>query len=239
MKNFTTIVNTVNKVNEKMKNLTNNVEVMQSELMKTILSVNNNASNLSEQLETHSNRLDALRSNIQELTVNTNAIQSGINGVRSTANVNNGRLGGHESRLDDLNAKVNAINSRAFLSAWVPGEKIMSTNEIIPFTTIIAQHGISSVSSMTSRGVFTCEKAGYYLVSFFVSSKSLKAEAILYKNSSTLARVIKSGDSNYDSHAAMTITQLDTGDVLSVKAGTNDMNVYNTYDSGFTILQIY
>ncbi|XP_071122053.1 uncharacterized protein R10E11.5-like [Mytilus edulis] len=239
IKNFTSMVNTVNKVNEKMKNLTNHVEIMQSELRKTILSVNNNASNLSEQLETHSKRLDALRSNIQELTVNTNAIRSGMNGVRSTASVNNERLGGHESRLDDLNDKVNAINSRAFLSAWVPTQKTMASGEVISFTTVNARHGISSASSMTSRGQFTCEKAGYYLVSFFVSSKSLKAEAILYKNSSKLARAIKSGDDNYESHAAMTITQLNVGDNLYVKAHTNDMNVYNTYDSGFTILQIY
>ncbi|VDI63156.1 Hypothetical predicted protein [Mytilus galloprovincialis] len=92
---------------------------------------------------------------------------------------------------------------------------------------------------MTSRGQFTCEKAGYYLVSFFVSSKSLKAEAILYKNSSKLARAIKSGDDTYESHAAMTISQLNVGDILAVKAYKNGMNVYNTYDSGFTILRIY
>ncbi|VDI63157.1 Hypothetical predicted protein, partial [Mytilus galloprovincialis] len=74
---------------------------------------------------------------------------------------------------------------------------------------------------MTSRGQFTCEKAGYYLVSFFVSSKSLKAEAILYKNSSKLARAIKSGDDTYESHAAMTISQLNVGDILAVKAYKN------------------
>ncbi|XP_052066512.1 uncharacterized protein LOC127706095 isoform X2 [Mytilus californianus] len=240
MKNFTEIFNTLNKdLDEKVKNLNNIVEIVQTELRETILSVNNNASNLVEQLETHSNRLDVLRSNIQELTVNTNAIQSGMNNLMSTANVKNGRLRSHESRLDNLNAKVNVINSRAFLSAWVPDVKTMSTNEIIPFTTINAQHGISRVSSMTSRGEFTCEKAGYYLVSFFVTSKSLKAEAKLLRNSVKIARTMKSGDSNYESHAATTITQLNTGDVLSVKADINDMNVYNTFDSGFTILQIY
>ncbi|XP_063448284.1 uncharacterized protein LOC134727823 [Mytilus trossulus] len=63
--NFTKIVNTVNKnLVGKVKNLTNNVEIMQSEL--------------AEQLEQHSIR-----------------------------------LGGHSSRLDDLNASLNAINSRA------------------------------------------------------------------------------------------------------------------------------
>lgn len=115
----------------------------------------------------------------------------------------------------------------------------MPTGEVIPFTTLNAQHGIKSVSSLISRGVFTCEKPGYYLVSFFVTSKSSKAEASLYRGNTIIATTRKSGDSNYESHAAMTITQLNVGDILSVKAHTNDMNVYNTYDSGFTILQIY
>ncbi|VDI71802.1 Hypothetical predicted protein [Mytilus galloprovincialis] len=65
IKNFTAIFNTVNNnLDEKVKNLTNNVEIMQSELV--------------EQLEQHSNR-----------------------------------LGGHGSRLDDLNASLHAINARA------------------------------------------------------------------------------------------------------------------------------
>lgn len=229
MKNFSIVFNTVNKdLDEKVKNL-----------RETILSVDSNLSNLSEQLKKQSNRLDALYLNIQELTVNTRAIQSDMNKVRSTVNINNGKLGGHDSRLDNLNSKVNDINSRAFLSAWVPSAETMSSGEVIPFTTIKAQHGISSVSSMTSRGVFTCEKSGYYLVSFFVTSKSSKAAALLYRGSTKIARTTKSGDSYYESHAAMTITQLNTGDTLSVKADINDMNVYNTYDSGFTILQIY
>lgn len=85
--------------------------VVQSELGKTILSVNNNASNLVEKLETHSNRLDAFRSNIHELTINTSAIQNDLNNIGVTANVNDGRLRVHDSRLDHLNANVNAINT--------------------------------------------------------------------------------------------------------------------------------
>ncbi|XP_071178787.1 putative leucine-rich repeat-containing protein DDB_G0290503 [Mytilus edulis] len=65
IKNCTAIFNTVNNnLDEKVKNLTNNVEIMQSEL--------------AEQLEQHSNR-----------------------------------LGGHGSRLDDLNASLHAKNARA------------------------------------------------------------------------------------------------------------------------------
>lgn len=115
----------------------------------------------------------------------------------------------------------------------------MSNAEVIPFTSVRAAHGISSSSSMRSRGVFTCEKSGYYLASFFVASKSSKAEAILYRNTAPIARTMKSGDRNYESHAAMAITQLNTGDILSVKAHVDAMNVYSTYDTGFTILQIY
>lgn len=117
MENFTKIVNTVNiELDEKVKNFNNNVEVVQSQLRKTILSVNNNASNLVEQLESHSNRLEAFRSNIQELTINTTAIQSDVIKVRSTANVNDGRLRVHDSRLSHLNVKVNAINTRGKLT---------------------------------------------------------------------------------------------------------------------------
>ncbi|CAG2225595.1 unnamed protein product [Mytilus edulis] len=113
MNYFAKIVNTVNKdLDEKIKNLTNNVEIIQSELRETILSVDNNASILAEQLVKHSNRLDALHSNIQDFSGKTSAIQSDINKVMSTANINNGLLGGHDSRLDDLNAKFSATNSR-------------------------------------------------------------------------------------------------------------------------------
>ncbi|CAC5397666.1 unnamed protein product [Mytilus coruscus] len=102
MKNFSMVFNTVNKdLDEKVKNL-----------RETILSVDSNLSNLTEQLKKHSNRLDALYSNIQGLTVSTSAIQSDMNKIRSTVNINNGKLGGHDSRLDNLNSKVNDINSR-------------------------------------------------------------------------------------------------------------------------------
>ncbi|OPL21259.1 hypothetical protein AM593_10281, partial [Mytilus galloprovincialis] len=151
-------------------------------------------------------------------------------------------IDGLESEIKTLKAK---LDTRAFLTAWVPDSKTMSKNGVIPFTIIKAMHGVRNVSTMTSRGVFTCEKTGYYFVSFFVTSKSplILAPvtlAILYKNKyDILARATKRGGDDYETNAAMTITQLNKGDSLSVRARFDGMNVYNTYDSVFTILQIY
>lgn len=57
-----------------------------------MLSINNEISNLTEQLGTLFSRLDAPISNVQEFTPNKTAMQSDMNKVRSTANINNGRL---------------------------------------------------------------------------------------------------------------------------------------------------
>ncbi|CAC5416510.1 unnamed protein product [Mytilus coruscus] len=180
------IVNTVNKnLDEKVKNLNKNVEIMQSELKETILSVDNNVSILVETLVKHSDRLDALHSNIREFTGKTSAIQSIMNTVRSRANINNKLLGGHDSRLNDLNAKVNAMNSRVALTAHPSSGGTL--HGILKFDNVKFSVGINNLPTYRSTGKFVVEKEGLYLIAVSIFSDANNAYFYIYLNGNRIS----------------------------------------------------
>ncbi|CAC5401332.1 unnamed protein product [Mytilus coruscus] len=145
LKNFTTIFSTENKdLIEKVKNLTNNVDVMQSDLKETIVSVDSNVTNLAGQLENYLTSLEVLRSNLQELTVNTSTIQNAMGKFNITADINNGMLKVHDSKLEGLNATVKDIKDLETFVAPIVDNKGAPLVAIVN-TTNISSHIVRSI----------------------------------------------------------------------------------------------
>ncbi|CAC5366332.1 unnamed protein product [Mytilus coruscus] len=113
MKKVSTTLKTMTKdMEEKVKNLTDFVDTVQSNLRETILSVDNNDSNLAEQLQKHSNKLEEFRSKLQTLNVNTKGSQNGMVKIKSTSEKHGGNLNVLNSTVGALNAQLNEINLR-------------------------------------------------------------------------------------------------------------------------------
>ncbi|CAC5411494.1 C1QL [Mytilus coruscus] len=227
--NLTKIVNTVNiDLDEKVKNLNNNVDIVQSELRKTILSVNYNASNLAEQLKTHSNRLDALRSSILELIVNTSAIQNDVNNVRS----NDGRLRVHVTRLDHLNAKVNAINARERLHV-VAFYAYLSTNRVNPSFHQTLIYDVAKTNSgngyNAATGIFTAPTTGIYVFTWVTRMYEATYSTELMVNNAVVGTSFLRVSHDHDVSASGTVvTKISKGDsvfvrVHSTKGGWGDI----------------
>ncbi|CAG2214663.1 unnamed protein product [Mytilus edulis] len=109
-----------------------------------------------------------------------------------------------------------------------------SSGQIIPFLRVRTSHGINNLSSYKSSGIFTCETEGYYLISFFITTKSAVADMRLYLNESFLARATKHGASDYQTNTAVILYHLNVGDKISVRAGST-FDVWSCNDS-FSIL---
>ncbi|XP_063448277.1 uncharacterized protein LOC134727815 [Mytilus trossulus] len=235
------IVNTANKnLDEKVRNLTTNIEIIQSEFRETILPVDNNASILVETLVKHSNRLDALHSNIQDFSGKTSAIQSDINKVISTANINNGLLGGHESKLVDLNAKFNAMNSRVAMTAHISSASTLSG--IIKFDNVIFSVGINNLPSFKSTGKFVVEKEGLYTISVAIFSDTNGAQYKIYLNDNVISYTSIAYNSSPDTEMVHTgtvvvVRQLRPNDSLWVYFPGNYF-VYGGFSSILTIVKI-
>ncbi|VDI60907.1 Hypothetical predicted protein [Mytilus galloprovincialis] len=122
-----------------------------------------------------------LHSKIQDFSGKTSAIQSDIDKVMSTANNNNGLLVGHDSRLDDLNAKFNAMNSRVAMTAHPSSSATL--RGIIKFDDVTFSVGINNLPTYKSTGKFVVEKEGLYLISVDIFSKTNGAYYQIYKNS--------------------------------------------------------
>ncbi|CAC5401335.1 unnamed protein product [Mytilus coruscus] len=152
-----------------MKKLTNNVDTMHSDLKETIVFVDSNVTNLAGQLKNHLSSLEMLRSNLQELTVNTGTFQNAIGNIKTTADIYNGRLSVQVSKLEDLKATVNDMNLRVALSACAAYHTI-SPPTTIKFQNIITSKGITNqhLTSFKSSGVFVCEVPGLYHISVVI-----------------------------------------------------------------------
>ncbi|CAG2247364.1 unnamed protein product [Mytilus edulis] len=245
-KNLTRTVGTENKdLIEKVKTLTNSVDVMQSDLKETIMSVDSNVTNLEEKLEKHLGSLEMLRSNLLELTVNTSTIQTAIRYIKTTADINNGRLSVHFKKLDDLKATVNEMNSRVALSACVAHTHIAYRPSTIKFPNIITSKGITNqhVTSFKSSGVFVCEVPGLYHISVVIMSGENGATFKISKNNGELMNgyinnYYKNYGYYYHSNAAIVVTDLQKGDSIDIKTVDTTMSIYGYYYSCLTIVKV-
>lgn len=236
---MTKTVDTVNTdLNEKVKKLAINVDIMQSELKETILSIDSNVSNLAGQLENYSNRLNELRLNLQKLTVNTSAIEYGMDQVKAMADINDESLRGHDSKLEALTATINDMNSRVLLCACASGTYTYSSRQVIKFGSIKASNGIKDLDYFRTNGIFICEKEGHYLLSFFITSQNPYASMTIFKNDSNIGRATKHGTSEYQTHTVIVLYHLKVGDAISVQADGTSFDVWSCGDSYFSMLQV-
>ncbi|CAC5401333.1 unnamed protein product [Mytilus coruscus] len=231
-------------LDEKMKKLTNNVDVMQSDLKETIVSVDSNVTNLAGKLENHLSSLEMLRSNLQELTVNTSTIQNAIGNIKTTSDFNDGRLSVQVSKLENLKATVNDMNLRVALSACVASSYTASPSSAIKFPDIKTSEGITNqhLTSFKSSGVFVCEVPGLYHISVVIMSNTNKAYVKISKNNIVL---IKGNIDNYytehqldyHSNAAIVVTELQKDDRIDIKPGKDMLIQSNSY-SCLTIVKV-
>ncbi|CAC5401330.1 unnamed protein product [Mytilus coruscus] len=227
-----------------MKKLTNNVHVMQSDLKETMVSVDSNVTNLAGKLENYLSSLEMLRSNLQELTVNTSTIQNAIGNIKTTSDINNRRLSVQVSKLEDLKATVNDMNLRVAFSACVASSYTAGPSSAIKFPDIKTREGITNqhLTSFKSSGVFVCEVPGLYHISVVIMSNTNKAYVKISKNYIVL---IKGNIDNYytehqldyHSNAAIVVTELQKDDRIDIKPG-KDMLIQSNSESEMICISI-
>ncbi|XP_071123705.1 uncharacterized protein PF3D7_1120000-like [Mytilus edulis] len=234
-------------LDEKVKTLTNHVDNMQSYLKATIVSVDSNVSNVAGQLKNHLSSLEMIRSNLQELTVNTSTIQTAIGNIKTTADINNGRLSAQVSNLENLKATVNDINLRVALSACVSPGYTAVTSSAIKFQNIITSKGITNqhLTSFNSSGVFVCKVPGLYHISVVIMSYTQDAQFKISKHDIELMRgytnnyYTENGRYTYwQSNAAIVVTELQKGDRIDIKPSYKEMYLYGNNYSCLTIVKV-
>ncbi|VDH98585.1 Hypothetical predicted protein [Mytilus galloprovincialis] len=232
-------------LDEKVKKLTNTVDLMQTDLKDTVVSVDSNVTNLAEKLENHLSNLEMLRSNLLELTVNTSTIQTVIGNIKTSAEIDNGRLSVQVSKLEDLKATVNDMNLRVALSACVSPGYTAVISSAIKFQNIITSKGITNqhLTSFKSSGVFVCEVPGLYHIPVVILSYTHDAQFIIYKNDIELMRGYTNdyytGNGDYwQSNAAIVVTELQKGDRIDIKPSYKNMYIYGNNYSCLTIVKV-
>ncbi|XP_063400218.1 myosin heavy chain, striated muscle-like [Mytilus trossulus] len=232
-------------LDEKVKKLTNTVDLMQTDLKDIVVSVDSNVTNLAEKLENHLSNLEMLRSNLLELTVNTSTIQTVIGNIKTSAEIDNGRLSVQVSKLEDLKATVNDMNLRVALSACVSPSYTAVKSTVIKFQKIITSQGITyqHLTSFKSSGVFVCEVPGLYYISVVIISKTHDAQFIISKNDIELMRGYindyNTGKGVYwQSSAAIMVTELQKADRIDIKPSDKDMMIAGYNYSCLTIVKV-
>ncbi|CAG2247787.1 unnamed protein product [Mytilus edulis] len=232
-------------LDKKVKKLTNTVDLMQSDLKDIVVSVDSNVTNLAEKLKNHLSSLKMIRSNLQELTVNTSTIQTAIGNIKTSADINNGRLSVQASKLEDLKAAVNDMNLRVALSACVSPSYTAVKSSVIKFRNIITSKGITyqHLASFRSSGVFVCEVPGLYHISVVFMSYTHNAHFKIYK---TDIELMTGYNNNYytgngirwQSSAAIGVTELQKGDRIDIKPSYKSMYIYGDTGDNYSCLTI-
>lgn len=107
----------------------------------------------------------------------------------------------------------------AVLSVDVVAGNVPDYN-IMPFKTVSTSHGLKNLTSVKSNGKFTCEVAGIYLISVFVSTRS-NVFGYYYININGKNIVYAYIDTESYSHtsSATIVTNLNKGDIVFIKNG--------------------
>lgn len=108
---------------------------------------------------------------------------------------------------------------------------------IFKFDDAITSDGITDLDSIRKTGKFTCEKDGFYLVSFYLTTDTIACHLALYRNSSRIARASKGSGNKFQTSSLLVLLKLKVGDTLSVEA---EGNVYDwgSIDSMLSVLQV-
>lgn len=118
-----------------------------------------------------------------------------------------------------------------------------SQGDVIHFPHTISSAGISSLSTFSSSGVYTCEFPGLYFVSVYIMSYSQFASFYILKNENQLTHVyIKGSDtfgarSHYATGTSVLAAHLEAGDTIVIKAA-NQMYVYGNPHSCVTVFKL-
>ncbi|CAC5366331.1 unnamed protein product [Mytilus coruscus] len=175
-------------------------------------------------------RIQISEKDLKNLSVETN------NKINETDLLTRLRMQLLESNVNLTISKLAEISDRALLTVMSSGGTISNGN-VFPFKHVLTSNGISDLSSVKNSGIFTCEKDGFYLVYFFLTSKTSVCRMSLYKNANLKARASKSSDINYQSQSLLVFLKLQSGDTLSVKAEA-DVSDWGGVESMFSVLQV-
>ena len=125
------------------------------------------------------------------------------------------------------------------LSSCSNGE-IISPGKIAKFPDTQTVYGISDIHGFRTSGKFVCELSGVYLFSVHIMSQSNNAIYQMLKNNMALTHVyvIFTSDTglHYNTGTGVMAVQLNVGDTLYVKVGTN-MYIQGSY-SCMTVIKI-
>ncbi|CAC5364447.1 unnamed protein product [Mytilus coruscus] len=113
---------------------------------------------------------------------------------------------------DNRTIELQAILSVDAVSGAVP------SSGVIPFKSLHTFHGIKNLTSVKINGKFTCESAGIYLISVYVSTNSkVKGYCYIYKNANYITYVFTDSESYYHTRSATVVTNLGVGDTVFIK----------------------
>ncbi|VDI07146.1 Hypothetical predicted protein [Mytilus galloprovincialis] len=170
---------------------------------------------------------------------NSNIIKSTIPGIESRVE-NLTKL--QNETTDHIENEIAELNHTVALSSCAANGSY-SQGDVIHFPHTISSAGISSLSTFSSSGVYTCEFPGLYFVSVYIMSYSQFASFYILKNENQLTHVyIKGSDafgarSHYATGTSVQAAHLEAGDTIVIKAA-NQMYVYGNPHSCVTIFKL-
>lgn len=93
-------------------------------------------------------------------------------------------------------------------------------NNVMPFKTVSTSHGLKNLTSVKSKGTFTCEVAGIYLISVFVSTNSnVYGYYYININGKDIAYAYTDTESYQHTSSATIVTNLNKGYIVYIKNG--------------------
>lgn len=108
---------------------------------------------------------------------------------------------------------------------------------VMPFKTVSTSHGLKNLTSVKSNGKFTCEVAGIYLISVFVTTNSnVQGFYYININGKDIAYAYTDTESYSHTSSATVVTNLNKGDIVFIKNGP-EIYVFKT-GSHLSIIQI-
>ncbi|XP_071123385.1 uncharacterized protein [Mytilus edulis] len=216
------------------QNLTN-VDTKANQINKEIVMLKNLKSvtdlrNISDIFnKTDRNELEIKMTNhrMNEVINDANARKQDVIALYNKADLTESNLDKHLKKLSD----------RVFITAR-PIEGNYNAGQIVTYESVELKNGIKNVTSFQTSGIFTCEKRGIYQISIFITTNPHTSRFIVFKNKNYIAETFSSFKSYYSTGSTIIVTQMEVGDTILVKAISVASYVYNSYESGISILQL-
>ena len=120
------------------------------------------------------------------------------------------------------------------MTAWYVDDQ---PNSVMGFRDVKLANGIRNLDSLQTNGIFTCEKAGLYLVAAYSQSDSDDGAFDVYKNDKKIADAAFSRPTYYQTVTAIVSVSLNTNDKVYVKKHRN-FHDYPKFESCLTIIQL-